>query len=218
MSFLRHLGGSGKASSDCPNRLVRNTDVGPFVLAQDFSKRCHLLRAHVHGRTGLTLLLLLPDAEHDLQALVNRKLRLISDKLRVLTSHSKPLAPLRVTKDDPLEAKVLELRCAHLAGMRASSRQGRVLCGNLDVRPERIEKHRDVDERGPDNNISVRRDRSGSIELGDQLFHACDGTVGLPVSSDEVRPARGHTQRRADTLAGDRGRSGGECQSLPDHG
>mmetsp|Transcript_31750 Transcript_31750/g.62230 ORF Transcript_31750/g.62230 Transcript_31750/m.62230 type:complete len:226 (-) Transcript_31750:42-719(-) len=186
MGLLRHVWSCGEASSDGPNWLVRNGNIGPVIFAEDISNRLQLRSAHFHGSSSLTLFLLFSNAEHNLQTLLESLLRLCSHESAILSSHAKSLPSLTVPKNDPGNSDILELASADLSSVGSSSGETAVLSGDFDIVAEAHEAERDVDEGTSDDNVAVGGDGPCRIELGDELFDRFDGSIRFPVSTDKV--------------------------------
>mmetsp|Transcript_9600 Transcript_9600/g.20254 ORF Transcript_9600/g.20254 Transcript_9600/m.20254 type:complete len:214 (-) Transcript_9600:66-707(-) len=186
MGLLCHFRGGGESSTNGPDGFVSNRDIGPILLAENGGGCLKLFGADVHGCSGLTLLLLLSDAKHNLEALAKCQFRLLGNKFAVLARHSESLTAFGVTKNYPRDTHILKLTGGDLASVGAGSRQTAVLGGNFNVLPQRLKGDRDVNEGGTHDNLGVGGDGSGSIEFCDELFERGDSSIGLPVSSDEV--------------------------------
>lgn len=103
VDFLGLVGGGNLAGTDGPDGLVGNDNVGPVL--DLLGNGSELTEDNLGGLVGLTLLQLLADTGHDLEAGLegvgnlgaNLFIRLLED-----------LAALRVSENDPLNTEVLE--------------------------------------------------------------------------------------------------------------
>ncbi len=170
---------------DTSNKILTG-NVGPILLAKNISSRLQLTGTNIHGSTRLPLLLLLADAEHDLQPLLNGLLRLLGHQLAILASHSKSLTTLRMSKNHPRHTHIFELRSGNFASVSSASGKAAVLSGNFDIVTEGHEGDGNVHGRASDDHLGVGGDGAGSVEFRDDLFKGGDGSVALPVAADEV--------------------------------
>lgn len=189
MRLLRHLGGSSETSADGPNGLVGNGNVLPILLLKKLGGRGELGSTDIVGGAVLTLLLLLSNGKHDLEASIKSNLDLLGNELTVLSGHTETLPALGVADDDPDATNVLQLGGADLAGVGTFLVvDAAVLCSDGNVLPKLGKAKGDVDERGADGNLGVGGNGPGLVEGVDELGEGGNGTVALPVSTDEVLP------------------------------
>ena len=187
MRLLSHLGGGSETSADGPNGLVGNGNVLPILLLKKLGGRGELRSADIVGGAVLTLLLLLSNGKHDLKTSIESDLDLLGNELTVLSGHTETLPALGVADDDPDATNVLQLGGADLAGVGTLLLvDAAVLCSDGNVLPKLGKAKGDVDEGGADGNLGVGGDGTGLVEGVDELGEGGNGTVALPVSTDEV--------------------------------
>ena len=167
--------------------LTSNCYVLPILFLKKLGGRGKLRSADVVGGAVLTFLLLLSNGEHDLEASIEGNLDLLGNKLAVLTGHTEALPALRVADADPHDANILELRGADLAGVGTLLLvDATVLSTDGDVVTELGEAKGDVDEGSADGNLNVGGDGTGLVEGVNELGEGGNGTVALPVTTDEI--------------------------------
>lgn len=128
MSILSLLGGCDDTSADGPDWLVGNDDLAPVA---------HLLFDCVKlscvdgiGLSSFTLVEFLTNASHYAEILIEGDLDLLGDDLVALT---KDVTSLAMSKDDPVEAELLNHVGTGLSSVGSVSVKRAVLCGNLNL-------------------------------------------------------------------------------------
>ena len=156
-------------------------DILPIFLRKNLRGRLQLASANIHRRARLAFLLLLSDAKHDLQSLLERLLRLLGNEHAVLARHAEALPALGMAQDHPRHAQILELTRANLACVRAGSGEAAVLRGDGNILPHVFEAEGKVNEGGADDDFGVGGELAGSVEVGDDLLGRFDSAVVLPM-------------------------------------
>mmetsp|Transcript_6682 Transcript_6682/g.11669 ORF Transcript_6682/g.11669 Transcript_6682/m.11669 type:complete len:211 (+) Transcript_6682:407-1039(+) len=187
MSFLCHLGRGGKSGANGPDGFVGNGDLGPVLQRKGLGKRLQLLGTDLHSNATLTLSLLLTDAEHDLETVVDGNLGLFGAEVVGLATHAESLATFGVSNDDPSTSNVLQLVRSNLTSEGTTRTEvATVLSTDFNVVTKRGKDHGDVDVGNTQNHIDVGRDRSRVVEGLNTLLVLCHEAIALPVASNEV--------------------------------
>lgn len=182
MSLLSDLGGGSKASTDGPDGLVGNDDLGP-VLAL-LSNSVQLSRVDGLGLARLTLLLLLTDAGKHGHAVVQSDLGLLSN---IRVSLAVERSSLGVAGKGPADAGVLDHGTGELAGESTIASQREVLGSNVHVVANSSLHGGQVKGSGGDHDINL-----GGIELevvedlSREILGESHSSIALPVAADEV--------------------------------
>ena len=148
VNLLGLLDGGDLAGADGPDGLVGDDDVLPVAnLGGDSSK---LALDHLDSLARLALLERLAAAPDDADATLGSNLSLVGDDLVRLPEDG---PALRVAEDGPVDATVLELGDADLAGEGAVGLVKDVLGGNLDARLEVLAHEEEVESRRSDHHL-----------------------------------------------------------------
>lgn len=140
MHLLSLLSGSDLASADGPDGLISDDDVRP-VLSLGLESG-ELAADDIDGLAGLALGKALTAAPDNADAAVGRELGLGGDNGVGLAEEG---ASLGVAEDGPVDAGVLELRDADLAGVGTARLVVGVLGGYLDVLAEGVADEEEVE-------------------------------------------------------------------------
>ena len=182
VGLLGHLGGGGFSSADGPHGLVSNDDAVPV---RDGGKESvELSLEDVVGRSGLTVLEGLSDADNGVEASILSLLDLLGDAIVGLVEK---LSTLGVSNNAPSEFEVLDLVSGDLSGVRAHLVGGDVLGSNFDLRLQHGFGGGNVDREREHNNVNgvlVPLHRVESVLY--ELSHEVNGSVGFPVATDNV--------------------------------
>jgi len=147
----------------------------------------YLLRTHIKSNTLFSLLLLLPNSEHNLEPSIKRNLNLLRHQLIILPSHAKPLPSFRMTDNHPRASDIHQLTRANLTRKSAALIvDAAVLRRDLNVVPEGFQGHVDVDKRHAHDNFGVLRYGSTLVDGFDEILRGFDGAVAFPVAADKV--------------------------------
>lgn len=128
MDLLRLLGGSDLASTNSPDGLIGDDDVGPILDLLGHSAQ--LPRHDVDGLASFALLESLAAAQDDAKTTVNGRLGLGSDEVIAFAKHR---AALRVSEDGPGDVGLFQLRDRDLTSERTVGLVEDVLSGDLEV-------------------------------------------------------------------------------------
>lgn len=150
VDLLRLLDSGDLASADGPDGLVGNDDLAPVAnLGLEGSQ---LLLNDGNGLAGLALLQGLAAAPDDAHAAFGRDLGLGGDQAVRL---AKDRPALGVAQDGPVDAAVLELGNADLAGERTVGLVKDVLSSNLQARLEMLADEQKVEGRRGDHDLCM---------------------------------------------------------------
>jgi hypothetical protein len=127
VNVLGIIRGGSKTSTNSPNRLISNDNVGPVLdLLND---GINLSVDNVNGLVSVTLLKGLANAENNAKTVIKSKLGLVSNKLVRLLDDG---TALRVAENDPLGANILNLLNRDLTGKGTAGLVESVLGSNGD--------------------------------------------------------------------------------------
>lgn len=175
---VTHLfGGGGFASTDGPDGLVGDNNVGP--VADLFGIRAHLASNNFVGIASLALLQGFANAGNDLEASGQGMLSLLSDEfIRLLEDGT----TLRMAQDDPIDVDVLQHGGRDLASEGTLGLLVGVLSGHADAAGQQVAGVHQIDGRAADDHLGVGVQLSIAQSLAD-LSNGLLVTIHLPVST-----------------------------------
>jgi hypothetical protein len=178
MNILGLLVRSNLARTDSPDRLVRNDDVLPPLLAIELLlEGLELLGDDFQGLVALALLEGLAAAPDDGDAAVGGDLGLVGDDLVRLAQDG---PALRVAEDGPGDVAVLELGDRDLAREGAVGLVEDVLGRDFETGAEVLADEEEVDGRGGDDDLCVGVE-VGLVEVLDDGLDGLNGTIPMGV-------------------------------------
>mmetsp|Transcript_22530 Transcript_22530/g.31596 ORF Transcript_22530/g.31596 Transcript_22530/m.31596 type:complete len:263 (+) Transcript_22530:21-809(+) len=178
MGLLRHFRSGSETSSDSPDWLVSNSDIFPVLFFKELDSRVELLSADLHSDTRFSLFLLFSDGKHDLEALSESDLELLSAKLFSFSSHTKSLTTLGVANNHPSAAKIGKHVSTDLTSVGTILFVVSAVLGtDSDVFTECCKKHGKMDVRSTDGNLTVGWDRTSLVEGLDTFLLFGKGTI-----------------------------------------
>jgi hypothetical protein len=163
----------------------------PLLEGENVFEWLKLLGAYLHRHTRFPLFLLLSNAKHDLESVLNGNLGLFGTQGLRLSGHTETLTAFRMTNDNPGAANILELVGSDLASVGTVAREvSTVLGSHLDIIAQGGKHHGEVKEGNTEDDVYIGGDRSGVIKDLDTLGIFRQETIALPVSSNQVTSSR----------------------------
>mmetsp|Transcript_44849 Transcript_44849/g.103748 ORF Transcript_44849/g.103748 Transcript_44849/m.103748 type:complete len:208 (-) Transcript_44849:159-782(-) len=190
MGLLGLLWSSNLASADCPDRLVGEHHAVPILFTESGCQWLQLLVQDVEGSACLPRLKLLANACDGLETFLDCKLGLVCDHLVGLTAI---LTTLAVSKDDPIDANVVEHGSRDLSSPSTLWLVPHVLSSDAIVLAEGLLDIRKEEEWWGANHLNIGGCNLARIELTDQLFHTGGSAICLPIAAhNELAAAHGN--------------------------
>lgn len=125
--------------------------------------------------------------KHDLQALFECHLALVSAQDLGFAGHSETFTTFRVSNDNPGAANVLQLVRTHLTGESAIlGVVATVLRADFNVVSEHGQNHGNVNVRNAQNHIDIGGDVTSTVEDVDSFHIFIVQAVAFPVSSNQI--------------------------------
>jgi len=180
--LLGLLGGSGLASADGPDGLVSDNDLGPVLdVLADGSE---LSGVDLVGLVGLSLVELLADAGHHVEAVLEGELGLQGNDVVGL---AEDVAALGVAEDDPVDGGVDGHLGGELTGLGTVVVEGSILSGHLHVGAGKGLLHGgDVELGGGHNNLDSCGVEGERLEdLHGEFAGKFKSAIALPVAADK---------------------------------
>ena len=132
---------------------------------------------------SLSISELFTDASDDLQVTINGELDLSSNNIVGFTV---VLSSFGVSKDNPVDAEILNLNRGDFTGVSTSGGSGRILSCYFNGRLNVVVDIGDLETDGCDNNINLGGVEGDLVEhIVDEILGLGQGVVGFPVSTDE---------------------------------
>mmetsp|Transcript_63378 Transcript_63378/g.204283 ORF Transcript_63378/g.204283 Transcript_63378/m.204283 type:complete len:337 (+) Transcript_63378:33-1043(+) len=180
VSFLCLQGCGDNACADGPDRLVRNYHLRPVGYLGHH--RFHLLLANLCRLACLTLFQLFADAEHDVEAFLQRHFHF---RGAVVVCLAKERATLRVAHHHPLESQVLDHPHRDLTCEGTLSCLADVLHADCDGfgAPQSLCCSGHVDRWREDHSVNDRWVWAKVLECGQELRDVLQQTRGLPIAA-----------------------------------
>lgn len=182
MGFLSHFWGGSFTSSNGPDWLVSNDNLGPVL--DRALESIELCSQHIIGGSILSLLEVFSDANNGIQSSFLCLCDLGSNDRVSLTEK---ISPLRVTNDNPVDIKVLQLFGADLSGECSLAGLAHILRSDDNIWIGQCFDRGDVHCYWSNDNFDL-----GIIKLGlvddiiDEVLDRLHGAIALPVATDDV--------------------------------
>ena len=180
VGVLGLFGGGGKTSSDRPDGFVGNDDILPVSGAEDIGVGLDLGEDKVIGGSGFTVFQRFSAARKDLDSLVESVFGLGSDLLVGFAIST----TFRVTDKSPLDSHVAQHIGTGFTGEGTISLGPNILGTDGNISTQIVLDALHVDLRWADNNFGIGR-QSRLVDHRNKFLGLRDGSVALPVSSDE---------------------------------
>jgi len=181
VSILSNLWRGNLSGSNGPDWLISNDNLSP--VGDALLGSIELSLEDIVGLLSLTLLKSLSNAEDGVEANLLGSCQLLGDNGVSLTIE---LSSLGVTNQGPLEVEVLHLVGADLTSEGSVLVGGDVLGRDLDGGVKTSLHIGDVERDWSHDDFDVVAAHSQTVESLAESLHGRDGSIALPVSSDNV--------------------------------
>ena len=167
VGLLSLLWGSDLTGTDGPDWLVSNDDIAPMSNSELISNSLKLSSVNNVGLSGLSLLELLSNANHDVHSVINGDLGLDGNILIGLT---KERSSFGVTGEGPLDTNIGELISGDISSESTSSILRHILGRDLDILLNHGLNSGEMDISWGDNDLNVVLIELNLVKgLGDKL-------------------------------------------------
>mmetsp|Transcript_45779 Transcript_45779/g.128808 ORF Transcript_45779/g.128808 Transcript_45779/m.128808 type:complete len:336 (-) Transcript_45779:28-1035(-) len=180
MGFLSLLGGGSKTSTDGPDGFIGNDNIFPVFLGENISIGLDLREDEIVGGSSFTVFKGFSTACHDLESLVQGVLRLRRN-LSITFSLSTTFG---VTNNCPLGSHISQHIGTSLTSVSTVSLGPDILGTDGDISAKPVLDRLKVKLGWADNYFGIRA-KSHLVQHRDELIGLGNGSIALPVSSNE---------------------------------